>query len=105
LSEYIAVSLCLFPECLSEVKYVTFLPKQTKQLLLYLWRCDIIPQRKLLSSLVRRAYEPSEGQALPRKAMATLRRSNCRSEEHSISSFSRQAENIFSSTSHTTWIN
>jgi len=41
LSVYIRVSLFLFPECFSEVKYVTFLPEQTRQLLLYLWRFDI----------------------------------------------------------------
>jgi hypothetical protein len=65
----------------------------------------LIPQRKLLSSLVRKAYEPSEGQAIPCKSMATLRKSDSRSEECSTSSFSQRAENIFTSTSHTTWIN
>jgi len=34
-------SACLFPECFSEVKYITFLPETTGQLLLYLWRIDI----------------------------------------------------------------
>jgi len=33
--------VCLFPESSSEVEYVTFLPEQTGQLLLCLWRHDI----------------------------------------------------------------
>jgi hypothetical protein len=39
-------SMCLFLECFSEVKYITFLPEQTGQLLLYLWRIDINSTKK-----------------------------------------------------------
>jgi hypothetical protein len=49
--------------------------------------------------------KPSERQALPCKAMTTMRRSDSRSEECSTSIFSEQDENIFTSTSHKTWIN
>ena len=45
------------------------------------------------------------GIALLWKAMATPRRNDSRSEECSTSSFSRQDENIFTSTSLKTWIN
>jgi hypothetical protein len=31
----------MFPECFPEVKYVTALPEQIGQLLLYMWRVDI----------------------------------------------------------------
>jgi hypothetical protein len=82
----------LFPECFSEVIYVTFLPEQTRQLLLYLWRSDINTTKEAAIITWRKAYEPSEGQALPCKAMATQRRSDSRSEERSTSSFSRRAE-------------
>ena len=33
--------MCYFPECFSEMKYITFLPEPTGQLLLYLWRVDV----------------------------------------------------------------
>jgi len=49
--------------------------------------------------------EPSEGQALLGKAMATLRRNDSRSVECRTLSFSQQDQNIFISTSHTAWIN
>ena len=49
--------------------------------------------------------KPSEGQALPYKAMATTRRKNSRWEECSTSSFNRKDENIFTPTQHKTWIN
>jgi len=55
-----SVSVCLFPECFSEVKYVTVLPEQIGQLLLYMCVCGeltLIEQTKPLSPLVRKDYE------------------------------------------------
>jgi hypothetical protein len=49
-----------------------------------------------------RMGQPIEGQELPSKAMDTPRRNDSRSEE---CSFSRQDENIFTSTSNKTWMN
>jgi len=44
--------------------------------------------------------QPSEGQVLPCKAMATPRRNDSGTEEWSKSSFSRQDYTIFTSSSH-----
>ena len=40
-----------FPECFYEVKYVTFLPEPTGQLLLYLWRVHINPLNAKLNPI------------------------------------------------------
>ena len=86
------------------MEYVTFLPKQTGQILLYLWRADINSTKKLLSPVVRKDNEPSDGQELACKAVATARKICSGSEGFSTTGLSLKDENIFTSTSHKTFL-
>lgn len=64
LSVYITVSLFLFLECFSEVKYVTFLPEQTRQLLLYLWRFDIDTTKEAATITCEESLQAKRGTGL-----------------------------------------
>ena len=71
-------------------------------------RCDIADwaARKLYEILLLPAWvgQPSDGQALPSQAMATTNINKSRWAYYSTSSFSRQDENICTSTPHAIWI-